>query len=92
MLHHVVLFSLKSGHSEELETLLEDLRALRRLPMVKSLICGRNVASSPFDAGLVVDVDGPAELQAYRDDATHRPTLEQLRRISETIAVVDFSD
>jgi Stress responsive A/B Barrel Domain len=90
VLYHVVLLKLKSEKAAQLDSLLEELRELRGLPMVVSLACGRDVAAAGYDAALVVAVAGPDELAAYRSHPAHQPVLARLRDACEALAVVDF--
>jgi stress responsive alpha/beta barrel protein len=90
MLYHVVLFTMKERERHQLQSLIGALRELADLPMVEALACGTNLASSEYDAGLVVQLAGAAALADYRSHPTHRPVLERLTSACRVVAVADF--
>lgn len=92
MIRHVVLFTLKEPAQPTLDELLAELEDLRgAIPEIRSLVCGRNVASTPHSAVLTVDVDDERALRTYREHPAHQPVLVRLRDLAERIEVVDFA-
>jgi hypothetical protein len=64
VIRHIVLFSMEEP--DEVDDMIESLERLRLIPQVLGLSCSRNLASSDFDAALIVDVQDDESLQAYR--------------------------
>lgn len=90
-LYHVVTFAVHDSEKEQLDDLIHELQGLAALPMVTRLACGRNCTASEYDAALVVELAGEAELEAYRAHPKHVPVAARLRRLSRLLAVADFN-
>ena len=92
MLYHVVLFSLKPEHRDELDSLLSELKELEhRVPDARSVMVGPGlIAGGSYDAGLVVEVDDLAALDAYRLHPEHQPVLSRMRELASRVEVLDF--
>lgn len=92
MICHLVFYRMKQGTSREDGTRLIDeaRRRLPRVPGVRNLKAGRNVAGAEeaYAVALSMDFENAAALEAYRTDAGHQqfvkevagPLVEDIRR------------
>lgn len=91
MLYHVVLLALKDTERHELDSLVADLRALSRLPMVIRLAAGAALTEATFDIALVVELAGSDALADYRAHPDHQPVLARIASICRSVQAVDFT-
>lgn len=96
MLTHIVIWKYRADVSEEeRRTHVEMLRSLPPvIPEVESFQAGFDVLGLPrsYDTGLVSTFRDRAALDAYSNHPEHLKVADYGRRISESIASVDFED
>lgn len=91
MVRHVVVWSMQEGEEDELDGLLEALRALpAEIAEIKALSAGRLLNESELDAVLCVDVEDREALGRYREHPAHRPVVADLRAVAAALIVADY--
>ncbi len=91
MIRHAVIWSMAPDKGEELEPLLEELRALPgAIEEIRAFSAGALLNESPYDAALCVDVDDEDALERYRSHPAHQPSLSRLREVAAEIVVGDY--
>lgn len=91
MIRHAVIWSMAPDRGDQLEPLLDELRALpERIEEIRALSAGPLLNESPFDAALCVDVDDEAAMERYRSHPAHQPSLARLREVAAEIVVGDY--
>lgn len=91
MIRHAVIWSMAPDGGEELDPLLDELRALPgMIDEIRALTAGPLLNESPYDAALCVDVDDEAALERYRSHPAHQPSLARLREVAAEIVVADY--
>jgi hypothetical protein len=91
MIRHAVIWSMAPGKREDLEPLLEELRALpAAIEEIRGLSAGPLLNESPYHAALCVDVEDEAALERYRGHPAHAPSLARLRAVAAEIVVGDY--
>lgn len=91
MVRHVVIWSMAPDRREELEPLLEELRALpEAIEEIRGLSVGTLLNESGHDAALCVDVEDEAALERYRSHPAHGPSLAHLREVAAELVVADY--
>ena len=92
MIDHLVLFTVREDASaEDVEDMLESLRALRSsVPSVIDLSAGENFSErgGPYTHGLFARFQTPDDLQAYLSHPEHRAAADKLNTFAESDRIV----
>jgi hypothetical protein len=92
VIRHIVVFSVEEGRLNELDELIDKVRALPdEISEIEAIACGKVLNATAYDAALSVDVADEVALNAYREHRAHQPVLDQLREISSQIVVADIA-
>jgi heme-degrading monooxygenase HmoA len=91
MIRHTVAFKLKHAPGSAPERLfLDAARALAAIPGVKQFECLRQTSQkNPFDFGLSMEFDSPADYRAYNDHPDH-VRFVQTRWVPEVMDFVEI--
>ena len=92
MIDHLVLFTVKeNASSEDVDDMLEGLRALRNsVPSVIDLTVGENFSDrgGPYTHGLFARFQTPDDLQAYLKHPDHRAAADKLNTFANKDRIV----
>lgn len=89
MITHMILLQMENeDQAAEAVTRLRGMAG--RIPGMRDLRAGRNLADSPFHLGLVTTHEDADALETYRTHPAHVEVLEWLRPRIAQRAVVDF--
>ncbi len=97
MIHHIVLFKLKSGVEKNGEAVKQAIAAMKALPtqvpQIRQWTSGENFTqrSVAYDFGLYSTFDHQADLAAYATHPQHVKVIEMWRAISDW-NICDFTD
>lgn len=97
MIHHIVLFKLKSGIEKNSEQVNQAIVAMKqlpaRVPQIRQWTSGENFTQRPvaYDFGLHSTFDHPDDFAAYGVHPEHVKVIEKWRAISDWI-ICDFAD
>jgi hypothetical protein len=94
MINHVVVLKFKPGVTpeaiQELERMLDELP--NKIMEIRMFEFGRDVLRSPrsHDFALVALFTNPAALERYRNHPEHRPVVEKIGAMCDSVVTVDF--
>ena len=94
MIKHVVMIKFKPEVTQEQQTEFSktSVGALGQIPGVKNIIAGQalEIEGKPaYNAALLMDFDGEAELKAYLEHPTHKAAAAQLPTICSDVLILD---
>jgi hypothetical protein len=100
MIHHHVLFWLKTGGSpEDRERLVAGLETLRAIPVIRSFAIGvpaetedRDVVDSSFDVSELMLFDSLEGQRQYQDHPLHLAFVEKCGHLWDKVVVYDVKE
>lgn len=96
MITHIVLVQPKAETSaEQLETTLEQVKALQQLiPGIQDIQVGKNLSqhyTQGYDYGIVVHLESMEHLETYRSHPAHQTVARELMRLFQNIIECDMA-
>ncbi len=93
MVRHIVLFKLKDPTSENINTVVEKLTAMRgKIEGLLELEVGVDFLHSArsCDIALLTTFDSRASLEAYQTHPLHLPVKEHMAKVRESSVAADY--
>lgn len=91
MIRHIVMWKFRPGTEAEQAKFLEGLRSLQGvIPQLLRSEVAVNVGQGNYDAVLISEFAGLAELEAYKNDPRHRAVSALCKSIREDRTAVDY--
>lgn len=91
MIRHIVMWKFREGTQKEQTEFLQGLRALQGvIPQLLKSEVAINVGEGNYDAVLVSEFAGLAELEAYKNDPRHKAVSALCKSIREDRVAVDY--
>lgn len=91
MIRHIVLWKFRPGTEAEQARFLDGLRGLQGvIPQLLSSQVAVNVGEGNYDAALVSEFAGLAELEAYKNDPRHQAVSALCKAIRQDRVAVDY--
>jgi hypothetical protein len=93
MIVHIVLFKLKDGSPESVDSARGVLEGLRgKIPVLRSLEVGVDILRTErsYDLALTAVFDSLDDLQAYQVHPAHQEVIAYMGRVRESAVAVDY--
>jgi len=92
VIRHVVMWKFRPGTESSQREFLEGLSALQgTIPELLRAETAFNTGGGNYDAVLIAEFAGPAELEVYKRDPRHQKLSALCRSIREARASVDYT-
>ncbi|HMR91203.1 MAG TPA: Dabb family protein [Chitinophagaceae bacterium] len=97
IIHHVFFWLNKPGDKADRRQLLEGLKSLGSIPVIKKLLTGtpapteqRDVVDSSYDVSELMFFDNAADQKAYQDHPVHKAFVEKYSHLWKKVIVYDM--